>query len=203
MNGVNCGQDIQPGDVVIVNSPPDGSGFHAELHPIAITGAINVATDVVSGQMPGLSSGEGNVEVWSRATDEWNEVPITIGAGGSYLANFKTRVPPIDIQNGDRAFVWYYDANKNWVGNALYTPYLQVRANQSHDWVQGEATAQTTVEVKVMRNSTEIGSGDSFTGGGTGWHINPRDPYGNNVDIARGRHRGGDGRHADCRGRTH
>ena len=160
------------------------------LVPIAITGAINVATDVVSGQMPGLSSGEGNVEVWSKATDEWNEVPITIGAGGSYLANFKTRVPPIDIQNGDRAFVWYYDANKNWVGDTLYTPYLFVRANQSHDWVQGEATPQTLVKVTVMRDiagiSTKIGYGESNTGGGNGWNVNPRQPDGANVDMRAG-----------------
>ena len=95
MNGVNCGCDMQPGDVVTVNSPPDGTGFHAVLHLIPITGAIDVDADVVSGQMPGVALGEGgNVEVWSKATDQWNSVDITIGAGGSYLANFKHATPP-------------------------------------------------------------------------------------------------------------
>ena len=187
MNGVNCGCDMQPGDVVTVNSPPDGTGFHAVLHLIPITGAIDVDADVVSGQMPGVTLGEGgNVEVWSKATDQWNSVDITIGAGGSYLANFKTRDPSIDIQNGDRAQVWYIDANKNWVGDVLYTPSLFVRANQSHDWVQGESTPQTLVQVTVMRDGKEIGYGESNTGGGNWWNVNPRQPDGNNVDMRAG-----------------
>jgi uncharacterized repeat protein (TIGR01451 family) len=182
MNGIGCGCDMQPGDVVTV----DSGSFHAVLHPIPITGAIDVLNDVVSGQMAGVSSGNGNVEVWSKATDEWHSVDITIGAGGNYLANFALREPPINIQTGDRAQVWYIDANNNWVGDVLYTPYLQVRANQSHDWVQGEATPQTNVKVKVMRNGTEIGYGESFTGGGTGWNVNPRQPDGANVDMRAG-----------------
>jgi hypothetical protein len=61
MNGVNCGCDMQPGDVVTVNSPPDGTGFHAVLHLIPITGAIDVDADVVNGQMPGVALGEGEM----------------------------------------------------------------------------------------------------------------------------------------------
>ena len=127
--------------------------------------------------MPGLSSGEGNVEVWSKATGEWNGLPITIGAGGSYLADFKLHAPPIDIQNGDLAFVWYMTPIKT--GSATCsTPPTCVRANQSHDWVQGEATPQTIVKVKVMRERYGDRLRRILHRGGNGWNVNPRQPDG-------------------------
>ena len=63
---------------------------------------------------------------------------------------------------------------------------LLVRANRAHDWVQGEAPSNTTIYVTVKRGGEVIGTGQSSTGGGTGWHINPREPDGNNVDMRTG-----------------
>ena len=182
MNGIGCGCDMQPGDHVTVDS---SAGFHAELVPIAINGAINVGTDVISGQMfGGISPGNGgNIDVRSKATDEWNSLPITIRSDGTFDVDFTSVV---DIQNGDSAEVWYNDANGNQVGIMLYTPYLQVCANRAHNWVEGEATPQTTVYVTVTRGGQVIATGDNFTGGGTGWHINPQQPDGNNVDMRTG-----------------
>jgi uncharacterized repeat protein (TIGR01451 family) len=63
---------------------------------------------------------------------------------------------------------------------------LTVRANRSHDWVQGEAPSGITVFVKVKRNGQEIGAGQSSTGGGTWWNVNPQRPEGGNVDMLTG-----------------
>ena len=140
MDGIGCGSgcDMQPGDLVTVDS---SAGFYAVLVLIPIEGAIDVAANVVSGQMSGgvFPGHGGSIDVWSKASDEWNSLPIIIKADGTYKADFTSVV---DIQNGDRAAVWYVDANGNQIGNMLYTPYLQVRANQTHDWVQGDAPTQ-------------------------------------------------------------
>ena len=116
---------------------------------------------------PAVSSGKGHLEVWSKATGEWNGSPQRSEPAAD-TSQLKLHAPPIDIQNGDLAQVWYIDANNNWVGAMLYTPYLFVRANQSHDWVQGEATPQTTVFVTVMRDGTEIGNGQSSPAAASG-----------------------------------
>ena len=61
-----------------------------------------------------------------------------------------------------------------------------VRANRTHDWVQGEAPSDTTVYVTVKRGGQVIGTGQSFTGGGTGWNVNPQRPEGGGVDMLTG-----------------
>ena len=181
LDGIGCGCDIAPGDRVTIHTCV---GFDAELNLIPITGAIGVATDRVSGQMSnGDFPGRAGIWLWSPSRNEgrWQEVDVDVD--GNFAADF---APDFDIRNGDNAEVWYFDANRNQVGDMLYTPYLFVRANQSHDWVQGDATPQTIVNVKVMRDGKEIGYGESNTGGGTGWNVNPRQPDGANVDMRAG-----------------
>ena len=63
---------------------------------------------------------------------------------------------------------------------------LVVRANRTHDWVQGEAPSDTTVHVTVKRGGQVIGTGQSFTGGGTGWYVNPQRLEGGGVDMLTG-----------------
>ena len=182
MDGIGCGCDMQPDDLVTVDS---SAGFHALLVPIPINGNIDVATNVVSGQMSlgSFPAGQGSISVWSSASGEWFTLPTNIALDGTYATDF---TPMVDIRSGDVAQVWYIDPNGNQVGTMLYTPYLIVRANRAHDWVQGEATPQTTVFVTVTRDGTEIGTGQSFTGGGMWWNVNPRQPDGKNVDMLTG-----------------
>ena len=71
-------------------------------------------------------------------------------------------------------------------GSAGPSQTLLVRANRAHDWVQGEAPSQTNVIVTVKRGGEVIGTGQSFTGGGTGWNVNPQRPEGGNVDMRTG-----------------
>ena len=66
------------------------------------------------------------------------------------------------------------------------TTSLLVRANRAHDWVQGEAPSNTNVFVTVKRSGQVIGTGQSSTGGGTGWNVNPQRPEGGNVDMLTG-----------------
>ncbi len=181
LDGIGCGCDMQFGDHVAVHT---ATGFTAELELISITGAIDVDADRISGQMrKGVFPGRGNIWVWSPTRNEGSGRDMDIDAGGNYTVDF---APKFDIRNGDNAEVWYYDANRNQVGVMLYTPYLQVRANRAHDWVQGDATPQTTVFVTVTREGQIIGTGQSFTGGGTGWQVYPQRPEGGNLDMRTG-----------------
>ena len=52
--------------------------------------------------------------------------------------------------------------------------------------MQGEAPSNTTVFVTIKRGGEVIGTGQSSTGGGTGWNVNPQRPEGGNVDMLTG-----------------
>ena len=127
LNGTGCNCDIAPGDRVLVTS---SAGFSALLIPIDIGGRIDVAADRVSGQMSGGTfPGQGNIWVWSAGRNQGYGKDIAIAAGGTYSADFAGQ---FDIQLGDQAEVWYFDASGNQVGTTLwmevkrvYLPLLQ------------------------------------------------------------------------------
>ncbi len=181
LDGIGCGCDLAPGDHVTVHA---STGFETELRPIPIDGAIDTEADTVSGQMYDAPfPARGGVWVWSQPRGEGWWQDVAIAADGAYTADFSGQ---FDIQVGDQAEVWYFDENGNQLGANLYTPFLWVRANRAHDWVQGDATPQTTVFVTVTRDSQIIGAGQSDTGGGTWYHVNPQRPEGGNVDMRTG-----------------
>ena len=62
-----------------------------------------------------------------------------------------------------------------------------VRANRTHDWVQGKAPSNTTIYVTVKRDGQVIATGQGSTGGGgTDWNVNPQRPEGGGVDMLTG-----------------
>ena len=172
--------DILPGDVV----EAVGGDLSATMTVITITGDIDVDSDVVSGQMFGGSfPADGYLDIWQASTDNWYGWPMDIAGDGSFSVDLSGE---FDIQRGDRATPWYIDPNGNWIGTVLFTPYLQANVNQSHDWVNGEATPDTTVYVTVTRGSEVIGTGQDHIESGTWFHINPEDEWGDRTDIQAG-----------------
>ena len=128
MNGVFCECDMAPGDRVHVTS---SAGFDETITLIQITGAINLATDTVSGQMTGLTAGSGYVEVSRQGAGGAFKL-VTIGADGSYTANFTGEY---DLTAGDEANVWYMAANDTYAGNTFYTVevvWLDLEVNGPH-----------------------------------------------------------------------
>jgi uncharacterized repeat protein (TIGR01451 family) len=80
----------------------------------------------------------------------------------------------------------HFFATQRVVGAGPADTTLMIRANRTHDWVQGEAPSDTTVYVTVKRDGQVIATGESATGGGTGWNVNPQRPEGGGVDMLTG-----------------
>ena len=170
--------DLVPGDVITATSS-DGSIASTTL--ITIEGAMDVEADTISGQMfGGIFPAKGRLDFWQRASDQWFSWDFPVAGDGSYLIDLSGQ---LDVQNGDEAQVWYIAPDDNRPGIEVYAPFLQANVNQSHDWVNGDATPEATVYVTVTRNSEVIGTGEDYTGGGTGFHIDPEDEWGHRTDI--------------------
>mgnify|MGYP000878695950 CR=1 FL=1 len=153
LNGVGCGCDLQPGDRVHVTS---SRGFAALLVPITITGRIDVNADRVAGVMAGGDfPGSATIWVWSDARQQGTGRDIGIAADGSFTADFTD----FDIQSGDTAEVWYYDANHNEVGTEFNTVYFDV--NYGHDWVSSNTEPEAAVTITVTGKATLHGQADS------------------------------------------
>ena len=86
MDGVNCGCDMLPGDLVEVVSD---AGFHAVLQPILITTVLLEEDDMVLGDMyNGVFAASGYVEDWNHGRQTGARLQIDIGPDGSYTAYF-------------------------------------------------------------------------------------------------------------------
>jgi uncharacterized repeat protein (TIGR01451 family) len=157
LNGIGCDCDIAPGDEVEVTSD---AGFHAVLLPIPIDGQIDVAADEVSGQMDkAVFPATGGIWVWSQFRDQGAWLAIDIQADGKYTADFSAAVPPFDIQQGDQAEVWYFQADHEWVGTMLYTPRVDAElwfspGGHSNMWGRAEAGAALTIRTPTAEVHT-------------------------------------------------
>jgi uncharacterized repeat protein (TIGR01451 family) len=174
--------DLLPGDVIYVASS-DGTTASGTL--IAIEGELSVEGDSVSGQMSGgVFPASGHVDLWQRSSGQWFGWDLTIEADGSFNLDLSDQV---DVQAGDYAEVWYYDEDGNWLGTLFITPYLQANVQRTHNWVNGEASPFVTVMV-IINDSTGAykGGGESWTGGGTWFHVDPQCPDGSGTDIVTG-----------------
>ena len=161
LNGGRCNCDIQPGDHVHVTS---NLGFDAVLVPITIGGKIDAKNDLVSGQMSaGIFPGSGFVSVYSDSRQKGSGQSITIDGDGKYSAPFTGR---FDIMAGDKADVWYNDANGNQVGAELFT--LRFDVNYGHDWVQTQGSPGTQVTVTLVGKGGVTGLVDA-----NGWYNTP------------------------------
>ncbi|MGD1995120.1 MAG: DUF11 domain-containing protein, partial [Anaerolineae bacterium] len=153
--------DIQPGHEVTVSD-----GTITKTHTVtdlAGTG-IDYEADTVSGTAePGSS-----VSVWH--CDEgrcWNRDVVADGSG-EWTADFGGL---LDIVRGMEFEAAQYDEDSDSTQIRIYGQFLQVRVNQSHNWVNGETTPGSTVVVTVWRDGLPIMADRTDNGGGSGWHI--------------------------------
>ncbi len=174
--------DLVPGDVIDVTSS-DGSEASGTL--LDIQGQLDVDGDSISGQMAGgVFPANGHVDLWQRSTGNWFGWDLAILADGSFTLDLSDQA---DVQAGDAAEVWYYDAEGDWLGTMFFTPYLRADVQRSHNWVIGDAWPFVMVNVDVLDGSGAYkGGGQSWTGGGTGFKVNPQWPDGSGVDIVTG-----------------
>jgi uncharacterized repeat protein (TIGR01451 family) len=164
--GKHFGVDVRPGDQVRVT----GGGLDETVEVISIEGTIDPAADTVSGQMfKGVFPAQGRVNVGEPGSKAGDTLDVAIDGDGHYLADFSSRY---DIAPTTEARVYYQDPDGNWVLAEIRQPFLRVHANRTHDWVQGEAPQNTNVVVRLLRGGTEIGRGESHTGGGTWFNTN-------------------------------
>ena len=173
--------DLVPGDLISVS---DSAGNLMSATLITVNGQLDEVTNLLSGTMEGGAfPGIGRVE-FNKLNDGWWSWDFDVQGDGSYAFDIANAPDGQDVQPGDMAQVWYVDAQGNELGIDVYVPYLQVRVNKSHDWVNGQVQPPATVFVTVTRNSNIVGTGNSW--GGPWWNTNPQDETGKNVDIQAG-----------------
>ncbi len=163
LSGVGCNCDIAPGDRVEVRS---SAGFRATLEPIPIEGTFEINADRLTGKMYKASfPAKGGARVWSDASDQSSAFhQIDIAADGSYSLDVSGE---FDIQLGDQAAVWYYDANGNWVGTILSTSRLEAEIwfdpkAHSNMWGHTEPGAALTVTTAYAQVHTVAGDDRSW-----------------------------------------
>lgn len=143
--------DILEGDEVAVF----GGTLIASIDVITIEGTIDVASDIVSGQMTGgVFPAAGMVGVGRSSDTLFTTRTITIAVDGTYSVDFSGEV---DIQSGDVAKVWYINPDGNQVREILYSDGLDVRIGVTRDVVEGVTVPGTTVQVIVRDGSGEKG----------------------------------------------
>lgn len=135
-----------------------------------LTAQANETTDEITGEAP--PNTDLFVDIWDYGwfdvqSDEFGDYNFDAGAEG------------IDLQAGMGGMVGYRTEEGHQIGVDFWLPF--VRVNQTHDWMEGIATANATVNLTVTRGvSTFLGS---TTADGGGWfHIEGRD-FSPEVDI--------------------
>ena len=165
--------DILPGDSIYAAAV--GRTATVVL-PDPFTAEIDVDTDTVSGEAPA------GAELWVHVYDYGNE-SVTVEPDGTWGIWFGDRW---DLRAGDQGEVDYYTDESHEVEVRFYSQFLQANVNQSHDWVNGETAPESTVYITVTRDSEVIGTGEDYTGHGPGFHVNPRNEWGDGTDILAG-----------------
>ncbi|MBC8422460.1 MAG: hypothetical protein H8E01_00355, partial [Chloroflexi bacterium] len=118
------GVDIAPGDTVEVSTNPWNDVIG--IQDIQIT--VDPDTAIVSGTGPANETMV--VEAWG---DGYGYAAVPSDGSGNYVADLSGEV---ELGDGDRVRVGYFNDDGNEVYGYYFTPY--VRANQSHEWVDGQ-----------------------------------------------------------------
>jgi len=135
--------DIVNGDTVIMAT----ANFSDAVTAVAITATVNTATDVVTGIGPAWTLLELKVQ-WSGPS-----LFVPTDGQGHFTAAFGGIR---DIQVGERVQIFYTTPGFNRVVQEATAPYLRLRVNQSHNWVDACSTPGATVWVTVTESSGNV-----------------------------------------------
>ncbi|MBC8449079.1 MAG: DUF11 domain-containing protein [Chloroflexi bacterium] len=168
------GATVEPGDRVVM----DAGTFTDTVTVVGVDATVDADADLVTGTGPAWSL------LWVQVWWSWPPLYVPTDGQGNFVADFSGIQ---DIEPGELVQVGYTDENFHDVVHEFMEPHLLVRANRTHDWVQGEAPQDTNVVVRLLRGGQEIGRGESHTGGGTGFNTSIWDEHGKErVDIQTG-----------------
>jgi len=129
--------DIQPDDVVEMSS----DGVYRRLDIVAMTGNPDLDADAISGHIDGASADEPVVvDIWEGNA---GGAQATTDASGNYSADLSFW----DVLAGHQIAVWYITQNGDECG--IVVRYLQIRANISSSWIDGDTKPDATVNITV------------------------------------------------------
>ncbi len=163
---------IEPGDIVTVTT----SNWQQSVYVQPITIQADPALDRVTGNAP--TNKLVSVVVISRDGTQKSNVNIPSSPTGTYMVDFSGIQ---DIVPGSNIYASYLDENGNEVFRKLELPYAYARVNQTHNWVNGEATAGSTITITLRRagvvldTQTRIVNGGYNVGYGGSTSIQPGD----------------------------
>jgi PKD repeat protein len=135
------GVDIVPTDVVTAAS---SDGSTAMVTVINIIGQADAEANTLTGQVLGVPyPATVRGEVWVAGGPG---LEAQTDMEGHFTFDFN----PFDIQPGTNVAAWYIQPDGNGVGIVrIAAPYLHLRANQTHDWVNACTSPGATVWVTV------------------------------------------------------
>ncbi|MBN1314486.1 MAG: PKD domain-containing protein [Anaerolineales bacterium] len=101
--------------------------------------------------------------------DNWADLG-NIGFGGQIVVDMMAEYG-FDVTPGA-----FFDAHMmvwgdHWLHYNAVVPFLHVKVNQSHNWIEGEATPNNTIVATVWRGGLPVMAGEASNGGGTDWQI--------------------------------
>lgn len=161
MDGVYAGADIVPTDKIAVAS---SGGFTATMEMITITASVDLAADLVTGQMSGgIFPAWGNAEANNPSMGAG--MPISITASGHFTADFSGS---FDIVEGDQVWAWYIDPAGNEVGGSAFYPFLEIAANYAHEWVNGRTEPGASVTISLTDSVAALKASAVVTADGSG-----------------------------------
>jgi hypothetical protein len=143
--------DIVSGDTIEVTA----DGRQASVDAI-LTVEVDPDADTISGEAPP------NTDI---QLDIWDHGRFYVQSDGSGDYSFDASAVGIDLEAGMEGRVRYWTDKGHQVEARLGVPFLRV--NQTHDWMEGYAVPNATVNLTVTRgSSTFLGS---TTADGSGW----------------------------------
>ena len=163
---------IEPGDIVTVTT----SNWQQSVYVQPITIHVDPVLDRVTGNAPANKLLD--VLVISRDGSQRSNVNVPSSPTGDYLVDMSGIQ---DIVPGSNIYVGYLDENGNEVFSKLELPYAYARVNQTHNWVDGNATAGSTITITLRRagvvldTQTRIVNGGYNVGYGGSTSIQPGD----------------------------
>jgi len=139
--------DIQVDDTIEMTS----DGVSRSLTVMVMSGNPDVDADTISGNIDGASDDDPvRIEIWEE--DGGGAETTTDGSG-----NYSTGLGSWDLEAGHQLGVWYVTDDGDECGIAV--SYLQIRANISSDWIDGDTKPNTTVNITVTGGGIK-GTGD-------------------------------------------
>ncbi|MGB3905274.1 MAG: hypothetical protein WBB22_10145, partial [Anaerolineae bacterium] len=139
--------DIQVDDFVEMTS----DGVSRSLIVMAMSGNPDVDADTISGNIAGAGDGDPvRIEIWEEGG---GGAETTTDASG----NYSTNLGGSDLKAGHQLGVWYITDDGDECG--IGVRYLQIRANITSDWIDGDTKPNTTVNITVTGSGIK-GIGD-------------------------------------------